>query len=353
MVNNGDGTFTIDVDRADDRVLRYSETGQYWRHVGTDLVDVDNDGDLDLALGQISGPEYLPHSIVLVNDGTGHYPSRILLPHPAFNGGHTAVEALTHFDVDGDGFRDLLLLHQRDEDPRHYSPHRSYVQVLGQPRPMSFADETAARWALERPRRRNRDNGDTRDVRRRPRRLRRLVVSNGDWCTAGRHCAYGNDRRGRSGRFPPCLCGSRPLCRSRVPGRRWDSVIDSWSRGTNNGPDRRRGTADDSRARDAVEHHVPRPPFAAPGPANGRRRRRGPCRTGLWRQTAPDRDVSRCSWTPTATPLTYTVSSRHRRVVAARAAGRLGAADGGGEGTATIPGDGDQPRGLSPSNRSR
>ena len=80
-------------DRADDRVLRYSETGQYWRHVGTDFVDVDNDGDLDLALGHISGPEYVPYSIVLVNDGTGHYPSRILLPHPAFNGGHTAVHA--------------------------------------------------------------------------------------------------------------------------------------------------------------------------------------------------------------------------------------------------------------------
>ncbi len=224
MVNNGDGTFTIDVDRADDRVLRYSETGQYWRHVGTDLVDVDNDGDLDLALGQISGPEYLPHSIVLVNDGTGHYPSRILLPHPAFNGGHTAVEALTHFDVDGDGFRDLLLLHQRDENPFGTIPFTGrYVQVLVNRGGMSFADETAARMGAQSattpesltnggiPGMYDVDRDGCAD----------LVVSNGDLVHSGSPLAYGNDGSGRF-RAPRAVRGLGPLCRSRrAGGRRW------------------------------------------------------------------------------------------------------------------------------------
>ena len=59
----------------------------------------------------ISDPTHIDQfSIVLVNDGTGHYPERIELPHPAFYDGYTSVQALTHFDVNGDGFQDLLLV---------------------------------------------------------------------------------------------------------------------------------------------------------------------------------------------------------------------------------------------------
>ena len=219
MVNNGDGTFTIDVDRADDRVLRYSETGQYWRHVGTDLVDVDNDGDLDLVLGHISGPEYVPSSIVLVNDGTGHYLSRILLPHPAFNGGHTALEALTHFDVDGDGFRDLLLLHQRDENPFGTIPFTGrYVQVLVNRGGTSFGDETAARMGAQSattpeslinggvPGMYDVDRDGCAD----------LVVSNGDLVHSGSPLAYGNDGSGRFRAMSPVpFAGSDPYLAAR------------------------------------------------------------------------------------------------------------------------------------------
>ena len=86
MVNNGDGTFTLDPDRAPYDLL-HNPQPEFWRHVGNDLVDLDNDGDLDLALGQIRDfdPTHINQfSIVLVNDGTGHYPERIELPHPAF-----------------------------------------------------------------------------------------------------------------------------------------------------------------------------------------------------------------------------------------------------------------------------
>ena len=159
MVNNGDGTFTVDTARAPYELL-HNPQPEYWRHVGAHLADLDNDGDLDLALGQIRDldPTHVNQfSIVLVNDGTGHYPARIELPHPAFNDGYTAVNALTHFDVDGDGFPDLLLVHHRNDDgPPDVIPWTGrHVQVLvnlGTPSPvlrrrraMSFIDQTPTR----------------------------------------------------------------------------------------------------------------------------------------------------------------------------------------------------------------
>ena len=149
MVNNGDGTFTIDPDRAPYELL-HNPPPEFWRHVGNALVDLDNDGDLDLALGQIRDlhPTHVDQfSIILVNDGTGHYPTRIELPHPAFYNGHTAVPRLTHFDVDGDGFQDLLLLHERNDDtfPNVVYFTGRYIQVLINRGGTSFVDETPVR----------------------------------------------------------------------------------------------------------------------------------------------------------------------------------------------------------------
>ena len=89
MVNNGDGTFTADPDLAIYQ-LRHNPSPEFWRHNSGHLVDRDNDGDLDLVLGQMRGTASdttNQFSIVLLNDGTGYYPSRIELPHPAFNQG--------------------------------------------------------------------------------------------------------------------------------------------------------------------------------------------------------------------------------------------------------------------------
>ena len=155
MVNNGDETFTIERDRATDAVFR-NLPPDYWRHVGHTFADIDNDGDLDLALGHLRGtrPERATSvSMVAVNDGTGHYPQRIELPQPSFNEGYTAVQFMTHFDFNEDGFEDLLLVHAREDGPEGLPSYTGrYLQallndgaasgVLRRRRPMSFVDET-------------------------------------------------------------------------------------------------------------------------------------------------------------------------------------------------------------------
>ena len=157
MMNNSDGTFTLDEARAPP-ALRYNLPDEYWYHLAGHLADLDNDGDLDLAPAQNRGTEPATvnqFSIVLVNDGTGHFPARIELPRPAFADGYTSVTGQTHFDVNGDGLQDLILAHPRnDNGPPHVLPWTGrYIQVLineGVPsfvlrrrRAMSFVDETS------------------------------------------------------------------------------------------------------------------------------------------------------------------------------------------------------------------
>ena len=122
LVNNGDGTFTVDRDNRATRPVLHNQPpdgSQYWGWDGGHFVDIDNDGDLDLALGHIRdrGPHVINQfNTVLVNDGAGYYPSRIDLPRVRFFEGFTAVAWLTHFDVNDDGFADLFLMNTRNDD---------------------------------------------------------------------------------------------------------------------------------------------------------------------------------------------------------------------------------------------
>ncbi len=58
---------------------------------------------------------------------------------PAFNDGHTAVQALNYFDVNNDGFEDLLLMHERDGPPEVLLFTGRYIQV--DPRATNYSTE--------------------------------------------------------------------------------------------------------------------------------------------------------------------------------------------------------------------
>ena len=89
----------------------------------------------------------LHDSIVLINDGSGHFPARVELPPPPFYRGYTAVEAIVSMnaarasgsidsDINDDGYQDLVLMHTRNDDvasepnPEEVAWTGRYVQVL-------------------------------------------------------------------------------------------------------------------------------------------------------------------------------------------------------------------------------
>jgi FG-GAP-like repeat len=125
---------------------------EFWRHYGSALADLNGDGFPDLILGQSrdTDPTHLNQSsLVLYNDGAGHFPlaNRILLPAPAFAGGFTLVNSLQALDVDSDGRLDLILAHNRAGLIGGPSPTFAgrYLQVLMNRAPGNFEDDTFAR----------------------------------------------------------------------------------------------------------------------------------------------------------------------------------------------------------------
>ena len=260
MVNNGDGTFTIEEERAPTR-LRYNPP-EAWYHLEGHLVDLDNDGDLDLALAQNRGLDptgFNQSSIALINDGTGHYPARVELPRPAFHDGFTSVSGQTHFDVNGDGFQDLLLVHPRNDDgpPDEIPWTGRYVQVLVNRGGSSFGDETLARMGDQSATTAERDpDGDPLHNSAAP----RIHDVDRDGCAdlvmsriqgpvrIESPLVYRNDGSGRFQAISPVpFVGSdRYFGNAAVPADvNGDAAIDFVVPRDSDGPDRRYGTADD------------------------------------------------------------------------------------------------------------
>ena len=170
-VNNADGTFTLDIRNRATDLIHHNSPPTWWRYHEALFMDVDRDGDSDLVLGQLRDPSRLDQSsIILVNDGTGYFPTRTEMPHPAFNDGVTRVFGIARFDVNRDGADDMLL-HMRNGLEGGWSVR--FIQALLNAGDGSFVDETST-WIL----------GDqsvtaieghqprwTGDARRRPRRL--------------------------------------------------------------------------------------------------------------------------------------------------------------------------------------
>ena len=337
MVNNGDGTFTLDDARAPD-VLLHNPPPEYWRHVGNDLVDLDNDGDLDLALGQLRHFDPLQingFSIVLKNDGTGHYSRRLELPHPEFYGGYTSVQALTHFDVNGDGFQDLLLVHDRMDNtfPNVIYFTGRYIQVLTNRGGTSFDDETPT-WMGDQSattperdtdgnRLHNRADPEMHDVDRDGCADVVMSRSAGPVRTES-PLVYRNDGSGRFRAMSPVpFAGSdRHFGYNAVPADvNGDAGIDFVVPRQHSGPDERYGTADDFTLVTLL-NTTPPGPIRCADPAN-----RPPALAGALpnRTLAPDGtvnvDVSGAFADPDGDALTYTVSSSAPGVVTASAAG--------------------------------
>ena len=357
MVNNGDGTFTVDSSSNHQRLEAefLPQLNVYGRfHMGH-FADLDNDGDLDLVLGQIRDPDRITQfSIVLVNGGTGHYPVRIELPHPAFNDGLTRVFGVASFDIDGDGLRDLLLTHTRNSLDGGWSGR--YVQVLVNRGGSSFADETPDRMgdqSATTPERRA-DSGENQNVAEAEMHdvdrdgCADLVMSRGRAPVAAQApLVYRNDGTGRFRAMPP-----EPFAGPdgdfgyfAVPVH---AVIDFVVPQHHNGPDSHYGTDDDFTTLVTLLNTTPAGPIQCADPAN-----RPPTPT----EAPPDRtlalnrtlnvNVSRAFTDPDGDVLTYTVLSSAPQVVTARAAGDVVTLTAGDEGSATIRVTATDPGGLS------
>jgi len=103
------------------------------------LVDIDNDGHLDLVLGSADGSR----SCVLLNDGAGNFSfSRaIQLPPALFADANTITLFVLPMDLNKDGYQDLLLS-QTKNNPFYAGRG---IQVLINQKGTGFIDETSSR----------------------------------------------------------------------------------------------------------------------------------------------------------------------------------------------------------------
>ena len=105
-------------------------------------MDVDQDGDSDLVLGQLRDPSRLDQFSII----PGQRRRRVLpdaepeLPHPRFNRGVTRVMGVARFDINRDGWDDILMLHVRNGILGGWTGR--YIQALLNTGDGSFVDET-------------------------------------------------------------------------------------------------------------------------------------------------------------------------------------------------------------------
>ncbi|MDZ4745596.1 MAG: FG-GAP-like repeat-containing protein [bacterium] len=109
--NNGDGTFTDVSVSTGTQGMPTSVPGYFGHGMGSDWADIDNDGDVDLAVGNLGHPDsraqYSNPSLLFKNSGP---PAFQFTPITRANGGVTFKEmnaGMCFFDYDHDGDQDL------------------------------------------------------------------------------------------------------------------------------------------------------------------------------------------------------------------------------------------------------
>lgn len=133
LLNDGTGHFTIGTG-----LLPAAQTdlnqGQY---TGSTLADVNGDGHPDLVLSAASTP---PQSVVLLNDGIGHFTLLSnALPAKPFGPDAIGLDP-TSFDINGDGHPDLLIGYTKN-NPFFVG---RWIQVLINNGDGTFSDQTAS-----------------------------------------------------------------------------------------------------------------------------------------------------------------------------------------------------------------
>lgn len=154
MVNNN-GSFAVDHNnRLPEEALfgPKNADGNYWRYNHAEFHDINGDGKADLLVGQIRDNDRThinQSSFVMLNDGKGYFPSAnaVRLPLPDFYSGYTAVQASDSWDINGDGRKDLVLLHTRNDDVTGTVVEPAwtgtYIQVLIQSPDGQFTDQSS------------------------------------------------------------------------------------------------------------------------------------------------------------------------------------------------------------------
>ena len=155
LINGGKSSWSVDqYNRIKDiGDPNYIQSGEMWRYSQGKLSDINSDGFPDLILGQMRAHAWQQnaHSYILLNDKKGFFPlnSEIDLPPPKFNDGWTKVVDLVAQDLNGDGRKDLVLLHIRygttTEEYKKTSFIGEYIQLLYQDENGKFIDQS---WRL-------------------------------------------------------------------------------------------------------------------------------------------------------------------------------------------------------------
>ncbi len=158
---NENGSYVVDRSRIPHEILDGPLDSDFYRYHSSKFVDINNDGYLDIVLGQqktASKFHINQSSRIFINNGQGSFDKYIDLPQTKFYNGFTRVRGIEALDINNDGRMDFVLAHNRQwgggDNSAHYTGN--YFQVLIQRIDGGFKDQTKRRikgkqkWAIGR-----------------------------------------------------------------------------------------------------------------------------------------------------------------------------------------------------------